>query len=167
MRFIICANADSIAIKQQQQQEQQQQNRKRGNEKQKRQQQNQNQKRQLLEDMPKDYRGRYYYEKFNALVHIDDEFLLHLKQVYMEGLQWCLSYYYRGCVSWSWFYPYHYGPLTSDLADLTNNNNNDSSNAVAVDGSQEAVRQSQIRAGTLHSHLQQQLAIQYRQLNRS
>ena len=65
----------------------------------------------------KDFKGRYYYEKlYFTPVHIEEH--LALRKSYIEGLQWCLAYYYRGCISWGWFYPYHYGPLISDLTNL-------------------------------------------------
>ncbi|KAJ2897640.1 exonuclease II Exo2 [Coemansia aciculifera] len=34
---------------------------------------------------------------------------------YIGTLQWVLQYYYRGCQSWSWYYPYHYAPCISDI----------------------------------------------------
>merc|ERR1740136_288991 len=66
----------------------------------------------------KNFKGRYYYEKLqftplNINQHLD------LRKSYVEGLIWCLAYYYRGCISWGWFYPYHYGPMLSDLTNLT------------------------------------------------
>mmetsp|Transcript_17244 Transcript_17244/g.32639 ORF Transcript_17244/g.32639 Transcript_17244/m.32639 type:complete len:1546 (-) Transcript_17244:1165-5802(-) len=65
----------------------------------------------------KDFKGRYYYEKLH-LTPMNIEEHLALRKSYIEGLQWCLAYYYRGCISWGWFYPYHYGPLISDLTNL-------------------------------------------------
>jgi 5'-3' exoribonuclease 2 len=58
----------------------------------------------------KDFKGRYYYEKLN-LTPLDVEKHHALRQAYIEGLMWCLAYYYRGCISWGWFFPYHYGPV--------------------------------------------------------
>ncbi|KAJ2817808.1 exonuclease II Exo2, partial [Coemansia erecta] len=34
---------------------------------------------------------------------------------YIGTLQWVLQYYYHGCQSWSWYYPFHYAPCISDL----------------------------------------------------
>ncbi|KAJ2725713.1 exonuclease II Exo2 [Coemansia sp. Benny D115] len=34
---------------------------------------------------------------------------------YIKTIQWVLMYYFHGCQSWSWFYPYHYAPSISDV----------------------------------------------------
>lgn len=65
----------------------------------------------------KDHKGRYYFEKLH-LKPTNVEGHLALRKSYIEGLIWCLAYYYRGCISWSWFFPYHYGPMISDLTNL-------------------------------------------------
>ncbi len=66
----------------------------------------------------KNFRGRYYFEKLGVLDPEDSPKLKHLCKTYAEGLEWCLAYYVKGCVSWNWYYPYHYGPLISDVKDL-------------------------------------------------
>jgi len=58
---------------------------------------------------------RYYKDKFHVKEEDLSEFLKKIKQSYIEGLLWVYSYYYKGCVSWYWFYPYHYAPFASDL----------------------------------------------------
>lgn len=68
-------------------------------------------------DLSKDFKGRYYFEKLK-MMPVDVEEHLALRKSYIEGLLWCLAYYYRGCISWSWYYPYHYGPMLSDLTNL-------------------------------------------------
>jgi 5'-3' exoribonuclease 1 len=62
----------------------------------------------------KDYKGRYYFEKLHLTpVNISEH--MALRKAYIEGLLWCLAYYYRGCISWGWYYPYHYGTFFSLL----------------------------------------------------
>lgn len=74
-----------------------------------------------LEPFPKkDYRGRYYYEKFKILCGTQEgnTFLTTLMGQYLKGLGWCLAYYIKGCISWTWYYPYHYGPMLQDMVQL-------------------------------------------------
>lgn len=49
----------------------------------------------------KDYRGRYYYNKFKVFVNLTNNdnvetFLLELRTHYLKGLMWCLAYYIKG-----------------------------------------------------------------------
>ncbi|KAL7557528.1 hypothetical protein ACA910_019310 [Epithemia clementina (nom. ined.)] len=64
-----------------------------------------------------DVKARYYFEKLH-LKPVDKDKHWQLRKSYMEGLMWCLAYYYKGCISWGWYYPYHYGPMLSDLTDI-------------------------------------------------
>jgi len=41
-----------------------------------------------------------------------------LSSSYLQGLAWVLQYYHKGCGSWTWYYPYLYAPLSSDLTQL-------------------------------------------------
>ena len=62
------------------------------------------------------YSFRYYYDKFHVHTKEEqDEFKVRIRQSYIEGLQWVFSYYYEGCKSWEWFYPFHYAPFAADL----------------------------------------------------
>jgi len=60
------------------------------------------------------WRNRYYKEKLKVAV-ADRRSVL---ESFIQGLHWVLEYYYRGVVSWNWFYPYHYAPMASDFNSL-------------------------------------------------
>lgn len=57
----------------------------------------------------------YYYQSKLHFKDIDRE-VVDLANEYIKGLQWVLHYYFNGCVSWSWYYPFYYAPYVSDLA---------------------------------------------------
>lgn len=73
------------------------------------------------EGTEKDYSGRYYYEKFGVVASSEKgkQFLSGLMEHYLKGLMWCLAYYIKGCISWTWYYPFHYGPMLKDMTGLT------------------------------------------------
>lgn len=63
------------------------------------------------------YTDRYYEQKFHVDPK-DTEFRKKVAHAYVEGLAWVLMYYFQGCPSWEWFYPYHYAPFAQDFVEL-------------------------------------------------
>ena len=67
----------------------------------------------------------YYKEK----LHIDIKTPEGIKEknkmfnLYLQGLQWVLLYYYQGVKSWRWYYPYNYAPMISDFENIDFNFN--------------------------------------------
>jgi len=65
------------------------------------------------------WKERYFRTKFDVSMK-DYEFRRNVVSCYVQGLCWVLAYYYQGCASWKWFYPFHYAPFASDFVDLDN-----------------------------------------------
>lgn len=64
------------------------------------------------------WKQRYYKNKFDV-DSTDEKFRRKVVQSYVEGLCWVLRYYYQGCASWKWFFPFHYAPFASDFENIT------------------------------------------------
>lgn len=60
------------------------------------------------------YQDRYYQQKFHKDPG-DIAFRHEVGRAYAEGLAWVLQYYFQGCPSWEWYYPYHYAPFAADF----------------------------------------------------
>lgn len=63
------------------------------------------------------YNARYYDQKF-GVDPSNKEFRHQVARDYVEGLAWVLLYYFQGCPSWTWYYPYHYAPFAADFVNL-------------------------------------------------
>lgn len=66
------------------------------------------------EEKFQEWKDKYYEGKFEWKRNNEQE-LTKLAENYVQGLQWVLYYYYRGVVSWPWYYQYHYSPMISDV----------------------------------------------------
>ena len=71
----------------------------------------------------KEVKEFYYKEKLNIDLNTEKgkEEREKMFNLYLEGLQWILCYYYRGLKSWKWYYPYHYAPMISDYNEVNIN----------------------------------------------
>ncbi|XP_044731123.1 5'-3' exoribonuclease 2 homolog [Chrysoperla carnea] len=63
------------------------------------------------------FKDRYYESKFDVVPE-NVEFRYNVALQYVRGLCWVLRYYYQGCASWKWYYPYHYAPFASDFINI-------------------------------------------------
>lgn len=73
-----------------------------------------NKEKETYDERFSEWKDRYYKNKLGFSIN-DTEKLTDITENYVEGLQWVLYYYYRGCASWGWYYHYHYAPRISDL----------------------------------------------------
>ncbi|TRY71497.1 hypothetical protein TCAL_12611 [Tigriopus californicus] len=64
------------------------------------------------------FKDRYYESKFGVLP-TEQSFRHKVAAEYTLGLCWVLRYYYQGCASWKWYFPYHYAPFASDFVDIS------------------------------------------------
>ncbi|XP_017488381.1 PREDICTED: 5'-3' exoribonuclease 1-like [Rhagoletis zephyria] len=71
----------------------------------------------LEEDIEEEFtvhKNNYYRTKLH-FKDLEGE-VLNIVNEYIKGVQWVLFYYFNGCVSWNWFYPFYYAPYVSDLS---------------------------------------------------
>ncbi|XP_066932891.1 5'-3' exoribonuclease 1-like isoform X3 [Clytia hemisphaerica] len=65
----------------------------------------------------KQHKRHYYMEKFDMDI-VEDSAIQKICLEYIRALQWIAHYYFNGLQSWSWYYPYHYAPFISDVANF-------------------------------------------------
>lgn len=64
------------------------------------------------------WKDRYYNEKYKKENIESGGGLKRMCYTYVQGLCWVLKYYFQGCPSWNWYYPFHYAPFASDLVNI-------------------------------------------------
>lgn len=68
-----------------------------------------------LEPEDKPRKKKEFYKRFFG--HEDGPELENVFANYAQGLQFVLHYYFHGCPSWTWYYPYSLAPLMSDFVE--------------------------------------------------
>ncbi|DBA92644.1 TPA: hypothetical protein ACH3X1_002861 [Trebouxia sp. C0004] len=63
------------------------------------------------------FKSKYYSDKLGIHKH-DAASRRRVAACFIEGLHWVLEYYYRGVASWTWFFPYHFAPMISDMTHI-------------------------------------------------
>lgn len=58
---------------------------------------------------------RYFNIKIQDIKDIED-----IVKQYLKGVQFVMYYYFRGCPSWSWCYPYFISPFAGDIVHTLN-----------------------------------------------
>ena len=105
-----------------------------------------------LSDEFTSWKQSYYAEKFEVDSFSSEIYLTKpieaLILEYCKGLQWVMAYYYYGVSSWNWYYPYHYAPFISDVADY-----------IMLSDKSEAIFKSDQQLGTPFRPLEQLLAV--------
>eukprot|EP00462_Mataza_sp_D1_P018545 CAMPEP_0175137042 /NCGR_PEP_ID=MMETSP0087-20121206/9601_1 /TAXON_ID=136419 /ORGANISM="Unknown Unknown, Strain D1" /LENGTH=1555 /DNA_ID=CAMNT_0016419845 /DNA_START=44 /DNA_END=4711 /DNA_ORIENTATION=- len=71
------------------------------------------------------FKREYYREKYSEFFAEEKQGgkpakdqIRKLCSTFYQGIVWCMKYYYQGCASWKWYFPYRYAPLASDMTDL-------------------------------------------------
>ena len=72
---------------------------------------------------PQEAKALYYKEKLKIDINTPEgkEEKFKMFNLYLQGLQWVLLYYYQGVKSWRWYYPYNYAPMISDFDNINFN----------------------------------------------
>jgi 5'-3' exonuclease len=60
-------------------------------------------------------RTQYYNSYFKIDPNHDINSLGNILGYYVYGLKFVYQYYFQNLASWSWYYPYYFAPLLSDL----------------------------------------------------
>lgn len=64
------------------------------------------------------YKETFYRSKFDCDGLDVIDLRNHVRDYFVEGLVWNMAYYYQGCISWEWYYPYYYAPFPSDFINI-------------------------------------------------
>tara|TARA_B100001093_G_scaffold513681_1_gene586082 strand:+ start:737 stop:2476 length:1740 start_codon:yes stop_codon:yes gene_type:complete len=64
------------------------------------------------------WKKRYYNFHFNLNEDEYSNYVEKLVKEYIIGLKWVTNYYFDGCPSWDWYYPFNYPPFLEDIRDF-------------------------------------------------